>query len=103
MSNNLKSSNILAMLLLLFANVSDILTTIIGLQLGGYEANPIGRFMLQNFGYEGLWSLKFAYLSIYTLIVAKSDEKSRLKNTLIGSAIVFGVVIWNIIMILTKL
>ena len=101
--SNLKSNNTLAMLLLLFANVSDVLSTIIGLEIGGYEANPIGRFMLQNFGYDGLWSLKFAYLSIYTLVIAKSDEKTRLRKTLIGSAFIFAVVVWNIIMILTKI
>ena len=98
--SNLKNSNVLAILLLLFANVSDVLSTIIALQLGLYEGNPIARFLLQNFGYDGLWSLKFAYLSIYTLLVAKSDDKNKLRNTLIGSAVIFAVVVWNIIMIL---
>jgi len=107
MSNNNKDKetlfNLIAILLMFMANASDVLTTIMALEMGGYEANPLGRFILDNFGYNGLWGMKFLYLGAYSFASAKGDVKTRLRNSLIGSAFVFAVVIWNIIMILRLL
>jgi len=101
MSKNNTLYTVIAYLLMLFANVSDILTTIMALELGGTEGNPLANALIQTFGYDGLWGLKFTYMGAYAFATAKSQNK--LKTSLVGSAIVFGVVIWNIIMILRLL
>jgi len=99
--NNNTLYNVIAYLLMLFANISDVLTTIMALELGGSEGNPFAQALLQTFGYDGLWGMKLTYMGAYAFATAKSQNK--LKTSLVGSAIVFGVVIWNIIMILRLL
>jgi hypothetical protein len=73
------------------------------LQLGGMEANPIARVLLDVFGYDGLWGMKLTYLGAYSFATAKMQGKQKLKTALVGSALVFAVVVWNIIMILRLL
>jgi len=85
----------------------DIFTTEAGLALGFKEINPIVAFILNYFGYFGLWAFKALWISFMGFWQGKVyDEsvESRVKATrllLIASSIIMIPVIgWNLIQIL---
>ena len=80
-------------------NVLDVLFTMMILDNGGYEINPVVRSVIQVYG-DGFWIWKFAIVSV-PLILLCLHSKFRMVLTIIFGFSVFitMVVIYQILMI----
>ncbi len=77
----------------LFLNMADVATTIHGLKRGAFEANPIARWLLQRFGYAGLFILKYLGMGLILLTGALTNSLNLsiwLCNIILGA-----VCAWN--------
>ncbi|MEM4061116.1 MAG: DUF5658 family protein [Pyrobaculum sp.] len=55
-------------------NLVDIMTTVEALRKGGYEANPVARWLLEKFGTAGLFILKYFGMGAVVLAGAVSGN-----------------------------
>ena len=93
-------SGLLSLLVLVVGlNVLDVLFTMMILDNGGYEINPVVRSVIEVYG-DGFWIWKFAIVSV-PLILLCLHSKFRMVLTIIFGFTVFitMVVIYQILMI----
>lgn len=88
--------------LFLVLNFGDILSTEAGLRLGAYEANPIGRWILDLFGVFGLYILKGIGLGLvlvyYALKYWKTPRQVHRIFT-VYNLLLAAVIAWNMIVL----
>ncbi len=79
-----------AIVVLLFY-VGDILTTYLGLQNGGYEANPI----MASVGFHGTIIIKSAFIALILVFISYLEKHQKYVQELgvmLGSVIAFGLI-----------
>lgn len=78
-----------------FLNLADISTTIIALQRGGYEANPIARYLIKKLGLKSLFAFKYLSMGIMLFIsfIISGDVAER--TIWLWNIILSLVVAWN--------
>ena len=90
----------------ILANVMDIFATFILLRIGGSETNPIARFFLDHWGFDGMIFFKMmviAFFCIVTQFIA-DQNLSRARSLLrFGSTVVACVVIYSAVLIMIQL
>jgi hypothetical protein len=80
-------------------NVLDILTTVVGLQLGATEINPSVRNMMEEFGMVGAVFLKFAFVSCmglaslftYRYAILHNPRYTTITNKFFFVCLLFGI------------
>lgn len=79
-------------------NVLDIFMTWGLLRFGGIETNPIANYVLQRWGFDGMIMLKMASIAFVALLVQKIATHDLVKARrvlILGTAIVFAVVVYS--------
>lgn len=71
-----------------FLNLADISTTIIALQRGAYELNPVARQVVGRIGLKGLFAFKYIAMGL-SLLLAFMFGESTAEST---------VWLWNIVL-----
>lgn len=61
----------------LVLSVLDILTTVVSLENGGVEANPLARFLINEFGY---WSMPFLKAGSLLVLTYSEPLLTKLEN-----------------------
>lgn len=90
----------------LLLNGCDILTTEVGLSIGGEELNPLANLLLQHLGHWSLYALKGLIIGATCIYWAFQYQANptQVQTILTLQNVVFGLVIaWNSIMILLGL
>jgi hypothetical protein len=85
----IKNKIYFAIVVLLFY-VGDILTTYLGLQKGGYEANPV----MSSMGFYGTIIIKTAFIVMLLVFISYLEKHQKYYQELgvmMGSIIAFGV------------
>jgi hypothetical protein len=86
------SSGLLFLLILVVGlNVLDVLFTMMILDNGGWEINPVARSVIEVYG-DGFWAWKFAIVSV-PLILLCLHSKFRMVLTIIISISVFTTIV----------
>ena len=85
-----------ALLVFMLLNIADILTTRRALSMGGKEANPVARWVLEKYGVRGLWFFKMAVfggIGIAGFLGLVGEGILWVYNVVFG-----GIVAWNSLM-----
>ena len=82
-----------ALLVLILLNILDVITTRRALALGGREANPLARWLLNRYGTVGLW---FAKMLMFGVVGFLGLAGWISEGTLWFYNIVYGLIVaWN--------
>ena len=87
-------------------NVMDIFMTYLLLSTGGIETNPIANYFQQRWGFDGMILLKMlsvAFVSVLAQVIAVKDIAAAKRLLIIGSLIVFGVVVYSAMLLMRTL
>lgn len=83
----------------ILVNVLDILVTYVLIRFGGVEANPVARFFLVRWGFNGIIWFKLAMVAFVTVlaqIVARRNPGAAQRLLLFGTIVVGAVVCYGI-------
>ncbi|HET6383553.1 MAG TPA: DUF5658 family protein [Armatimonadota bacterium] len=84
-------------------NFMDIVLTLFFVRHGGVEANPVGRFILENYGWPPFVSFKFIECIIFLIIVQFLYHRRRSAGRfliMLGCAVYFILMVWDVILLL---
>jgi hypothetical protein len=87
------------LLLIAGLNILDAFFTIIILESGGREVNPLVRWTIDSYG-DNAWSLKFAVVSCGTIFLCLHSHFRMAKVCIIVAAVLFiGVVMYQLLLL----
>jgi hypothetical protein len=97
---DLYGHNLFCFLLLIAGlNILDALFTVIILESGGLEINPLVRWALDSYGHSA-WSLKFAVVSCGAILLCLHSHFRMAKVSIMVIAVLFsGVVIYQLLLL----
>ena len=87
--------------LLLGLNVLDALFTLIILDYGGNEANPIVRWAIDAWG-EDFWLWKFALVSANAVLLCMHSRFRHVEKLLLGAALIYLAVVFYEVVLLAS-
>ena len=85
----------------ILVNVLDIFVTYSLIRFGGIEANPIARYFLQRWEFQGLVYFKMsmvAFLVVLVQVIARSNLGYALRGLQLGIVIVTLVVVYSCVL-----
>ena len=83
-------------------NILDVFTTIVSLDLGGREVNPIARSAIEVYG-DKVWVWKFVIISVCVVLLCLHSEFRRTKLAIVSLNIIyFFVVFFNVLQIILR-
>jgi len=81
-------------------NILDALFTMMILDDGGWEINPVVRSVIQLYG-DGFWVWKFAIVSVPLIVLCLHSKFGQVRTIILGiSAIYIGIVLYQISLII---
>lgn len=83
----------------ILVNVLDIFMTYVLIRLGGVEANPVARFFLDRWGFNGIIWFKLAmvaFVAVLAQIIARRKPRAAQRLLLFGTLIVGAVVCYSV-------
>lgn len=90
---------LICLILIAGLNVLDAFFTIIILESGGHEVNPLVRWTINTFG-DHAWSLKFAVVSCSAILLCLHCHFRMAQVSIIVIAVLFsGVVIYQLLLL----
>lgn len=91
------------LLLILALNILDAFLTIIILDHGGWEVNPIVRSVIELYG-ERFWAWKFVIVSTALILLCIHSKFKPIKTIIVATSFIYGsVVLYEIFLIIHHL
>lgn len=78
-----------------FMNLADISTTLVALQRGAYELNPVARYVINRIGLKGLFAFKYLFMGISLALVFIFNPEASEEIIWIWNAVLGIVTAWN--------
>jgi len=83
-------------------NILDVFTTIVSLDLGGWEVNPIARSAIEVYG-DKVWVWKFFIVSVCVVLLCLHSKFKRAKLVIVSLNIIYlFVVFFNVLQIILR-
>ena len=83
-------------------NILDVFTTIVNLDLGGWEVNPIARSAIEVYG-DKVWVWKFFIVSVCVVLLCLHSKFKRAKLVIVSLNIIYlFVVFFNVLQIILR-